>query len=122
MHFPLSFTVDDVGVADCTTTWFFAGLPSRLKPVREPRHFRASLGRYPHRLVPSEDERTGLAWVDRICNSAGRDELRPFHAVTDAYRRQAAITAPAKAAAMNLVEDRGIEPRTVRLQTGCSPN
>ena len=122
MHYPLPFTGDDVGVAGCTTTWSFAGLHSRLKPVREPRYFRASLGRYPHRLVPSEDERTGLAWVDRVCNSAGRHESRPFHAVTDACRRQAAITATTEADAVNLVEDRGIEPRTVRLQTGCSPN
>ena len=121
LHYPLPFTVDDVGVAGCTTTCSFAGLHSRPEPVREPRYFRASLGRYLRRL-PSEDERTGLAWVDRAYNSAGRHELRPFHAVTDAYRRQAAHTATTEVDAVNVVENRGVEPRAFRLQGGRSPN
>ena len=110
-HYPLPLTVDDVGVAGCTTTWSFAGLHSRPRPVREPRYFRASLGRYPRRF-PDEYKRTGLAWVDRTGGLGGTPWVTPL---SRRYRR---LSAPGrisprrpKPGRRDLVVDReGLEP------------
>ena len=81
-----------------------------------------------HRLAaipagfPMRTRGPGLPGLTEPSNSAGRHGLRPFPAVTRGYRRQAAITATTEAVAVDLVEDRGVEPRTARLQGGCSPN
>ena len=46
LHYSLPLTVNDAGVAGCTTTWSFADLHSRPKPVLQSHYFRASSGRY----------------------------------------------------------------------------
>ena len=77
VRYPLPFTVDDVGVAGCTTTCSFTDLHSRPEPVHEPRYFRASLGRYPRRF-PSEDKRVELAWVNRTYTLGGTPWVAPL--------------------------------------------
>lgn len=86
MRYPLPFAIDDVGVAGCTTTWSFAGLHSRPGPVREPRYFRASLGRYPRQFL-NEDMRTRLAWIDRAVKLGGSPWVTPL---SRRYRRLSA--------------------------------
>lgn len=46
----------------------------------------------------------------------------PFPPLPTDISAKPQVTATAAAEAVRLVEDRGFEPRTARLQTGCSPN
>ena len=88
-HYPLPFTVDDVGAAGCTATWSFAGLHSRQSRC-------VSRATSAHRLTaipadfPTRTRGPGLPGSTEPTSSAGRHGLRPFSAVTDGYRRQAA--------------------------------
>ena len=70
-HYPLPFTVGDVGIADCATTRSLTGLhswPAEAEPVRKPATSAHRLCRYPRRL-PGEDERAGPAWTNRTRKS-----------------------------------------------------
>ena len=89
VRYPLPFTVDDVGVAGCTTTCSFTGLHSRLSRCMS----RATSA---HRLAaipagfPARTRGPGLPGLTEPESSAGRHGSRPFPAVADGYRRQAA--------------------------------
>ena len=88
-HYPLPFTVDDVGIAGCTTTCSFTGLHSRQSRCMS----RATTA---HRLAaipagfPARTRGPGLPGLTEPESSAERHGSRPFPAVTDGYRRQAA--------------------------------
>lgn len=121
-HYPLPLTVDDVGAAGCTATWSFEGLHSRQSRCVSHATSAHRLAAIPRRF-PHEDKRAGLAWVDRANKLGGTPWVTPL---SRRYRR---LSAPGRKSPLrpkprprDLVEDRGFEPRTARLQTGCSPN
>ena len=88
-HYPLPFTVDDVGVAGCTTTWSFTGPHSRQNRCVSRATSAHRLAAIPAVLATRTRE-PGLPGLTELEGSAGRHGLRPFPAVTDGYRRQAA--------------------------------
>lgn len=64
LRYPLPLTIDDVGIAGCTTTCSFeqASIPVR-RTVLKPVYFRVSLGRYPQRL--HTEDSGGRTCLDR---------------------------------------------------------
>ena len=88
-RYPLPFTVDDVGVAGCTTTWSFTGLHSRQSRCVSHAISAHRLAAIPASL-PARTRGPGLPGLTEPKGSAGRHGSRPFPAVTDGYRRQAA--------------------------------
>ena len=76
LHYSLPLTVDDVGLAGCTTTCSFANQHSRPEPVLELHYFRASLGRYPRQS--REQRRPNLPGLTVSVDSAKCHGSIPF--------------------------------------------
>lgn len=89
MHYPLPFTIDDVGTAECTTTCSFTSLHSRQSRCLSHATSAHRLAAIPAGL-PASTRGSGLPGLTEPESSAERHGSRPFPAVTDGYLRQAA--------------------------------
>ena len=108
LHYPLSHTVDDVGIADCTTTCSLTDPHSRLR--RCVNHATSA-----HRLAASPDRvecmETGLAWIDRTPEGR-RDAMGdiPFPPLPTVSSARPLIKCWSGTSTRNLVESVGFEP------------
>ena len=88
LRYPLSLTVDDVGIAGGTAKCSLIDLHSRSGTVREPTTSARRLAATPDGI---ESKETGLAWIDRAPKgSAGRSWSAPL------YRRCRRPSAPGR--------------------------
>ena len=98
-HYPLPFTVGDVGIADCATTRSLAGphsWPAEAEPVRKPATSAHRLCRYPRRF-PARTGGPDLPGRTELESPARRHGERPFPAVAGGYPAPGRHPAPAEA-------------------------
>ena len=122
-HYPLPFTVGDVGFADCATTRSLTGphsWPAEAEPVRKPATSAHRLCRHPRRF-PARTRGPGLPGRTESEDPAGRHGERPFPAVADGYpapgrrsplrSKPKGVVFPAEAEKMNLGVRTGAQGR-----------
>ena len=94
LHYSLPLTIDDVGIAGCTTTCSFVNRHSRPEPVLELHYFRASLGRYPRQS--REQRRPNLPGLTVSVDSAKCHGSIPFPPLPTVSSARPLIKIPAE--------------------------